>query len=275
MKTWSPRQAGARDMPLKGENLALTDAVQMAGLSDPGQVRERNEDSVALCPELRLAILADGIGGQNAGGVASAMATAAIVAGLRQSWTPAALNGLDRQAALALSQATLQKHALEANNAIFAAAQSKPEYADMGTTLVACLLHDDFMTVAHLGDSRMYRLRNDVLEQVTHDHSLLEEQIASGMISREDAHLSSNKNVLTRALGVNPDEPAEVHSYEVQKGDVYLLCSDGLHGMLPDEEIEMTLGALKNNLELAAQQLVQAANDAGGNDNVSVILLQI
>lgn len=255
--------------------MALTDAIQMVSLSDAGQVRERNEDSVALSPELRLAILADGIGGQNAGGVASKMASSAILEGLKQSWTPAARTGLDRQAAMALSQSVLQAQARSANNAVFEAGQSNPAYTDMGSTLVACLFHDDFLTVGHLGDSRLYRLRDDALEQVTRDHSLLQEQLDSGMISKEDAHLSNNKNVLTRALGVNRDEEAEIHSYDVRKGDLFLLCSDGLHGMLPDEEIEMTLAALKTNLELAAQQLVQAANDAGGNDNVSVILLRV
>jgi protein phosphatase len=269
------RQFADFDLACYGGNLLHKDKIQFVGLSDTGQVRERNEDSVALSPQLGLVVLADGMGGQSGGAVASNMATSAIVTGLTACWTADALKGLDRAAAIELAQSVLRDQIKSANLAIYDAAQESPEYSEMGTTLVACLLHDDFMTVAHLGDSRLYRLRNDLLEQITRDHSLLQEQIDSGMISKEDAHLSNNKNLLTRALGIDPDEEAEIHSYDTADGDLYLLCSDGLHGMLPDDEIEMTLGALKENPELLAQQLIQAANDAGGTDNVSVILLRL
>ena len=118
-------------------------------------------------------------------------------------------------------------------------------------------------------------MRNDVLEQVTRDHSLLQEQIDSGLITKEDARSSHNKNLVTRAVGIDPDVEAEVHSYDVLVNDIFLLCSDGLNDMIEDEEIQMTLIALSSNLELTAQQLVQAANDAGGRDNISVMLVRI
>ena len=121
----------------------------------------------------------------------------------------------------------------------------------------------------------MYRMRDDMLEQMTRDHSLLQEQIDSGLISKEDARQSHNKNLVTRALGIDPEVEAEIHSYEVLEGDIYLLCSDGLNDMIEDEEIQMTLIALRSNLELMAQQLVQAANDAGGRDNISVMLIKV
>ena len=253
----------------------LQDALRMACVTDPGMVREHNEDCIGSAPEIGLAVLADGMGGSNAGEVASGMLVASLVGGLPQSWTADRLNGLDREQAKALSHTLLQAAVKKANAAIHAKAQDNPDCEGMGTTLVACLFHDDFLTVAHVGDSRLYRIRNDLIEQVTSDHSLLQEQLDSGMITRENAHLSKNKNFVTRAVGVDPDVEAEIHSYDVLPEDIFLLCSDGLHGMIDDEEIEMTVAALGANLDLAAQQLVGAANDAGGRDNVSVILVQI
>jgi protein phosphatase len=247
----------------------------MVGLSDPGMVRDNNEDSIATRPELGMAILADGMGGYNAGEVASAMATSLIEAGMSERWTNAALKGLDRDAAKVLSQSLLREEIDKTNRAIYSAAQNDAQCADMGTTLVACLFHDNFVTVAHMGDSRLYRLRNDVLKQVTRDHSWLQEQIDGGMITPEEAHLSNNKNLLTRALGIYLDEEPEIHSYDVVEEDIFLLCSDGLFAMIEHEELQTTLQTLKANLELAAQLLIQATNDAGGHDNVSVILVRI
>ena len=255
--------------------MALTDVLQIVSLTDPGRVRGHNEDCVESRPELGIVVLADGMGGYNAGEVASGMATSAISAGLAESWTREALKGLSRDAAMALSQSVVQAQTAKANAAIYAAAQKDPHCAGMGTTLVACLFYDNFLTVGHVGDSRLYRLRNDVLEQVTRDHSLLQEQIDSGLISKEDARSSHNKNLVTRAVGIDPEVEAEVHSYDVQVDDIFLLCSDGLNDMIEDDEIQMTLIALRSNLELTAQQLVQAANDAGGRDNVSVMLVRV
>jgi PPM family protein phosphatase len=255
--------------------VVLTDALRMAGLSDTGMVRDLNEDSIGLRPEMGIAVLADGMGGCNAGEVASGMAVSSICEGLAQRWTEDALRTLDRDAAILLSQSVLQERIRAANSAIYAAAQNDAQCSGMGTTLVACLFHDDFLTVGHLGDSRLYRLRNETLEQITRDHSMLQDQIDSGMIRKEDAHLSNNRNLITRALGVAPDEEAEIHSYDVLEGDMFLLCSDGLHGMIDDEQIRDTMLMLRANLSMAAQQLVQAANDAGGSDNVSVILASV
>ncbi len=255
--------------------MALIDALQIVSTTDPGRVRGHNEDCVESRPEMGIVVLADGMGGYNAGEVASGMATSLIASGLSKSWTKDVLKKLDRDAAMALSQSMLQTQVKLANTAIFEAAQKDPQCAGMGTTLVACMFYDNFITVGHIGDSRLYRMRNDALEQVTRDHSLLQEQIDSGLISKEDARSSHNKNLVTRAVGIDPDVDAEVHSYDVQDGDIFLLCSDGLNDMIEDDEIQMTLIALRSNLELTAQQLVQAANDAGGRDNVSVMLVRI
>jgi protein phosphatase len=145
----------------------------------------------------------------------------------------------------------------------------------MGTTLVVALFFDNRMSVGHIGDSRLYRLRKDEFSQVTRDHSLLQEQIDSGMITKEQARYSQNKNLVTRAVGIDPEVEAEVHTYDVEPGDIYLLCSDGLSDMVTDEDIHATLDAMRANLPLAATQLVQTANDSGGRDNISVILVRV
>jgi serine/threonine protein phosphatase PrpC len=258
-----------------GGYVALTDALQIVSITDPGRVRGHNEDCVESRPELGIVVLADGMGGYNAGEVASGMATSLIASGLSESWNKETLKKQDRDGAMALSQALVREQVGKANAAIFEAAQKDPHCAGMGTTLVVCLFYDNFLTVAHVGDSRLYRMRSDALEQVTRDHSLLQEQIDSGLITKEDARSSHNKNLVTRAVGIDPEVEAEIHSYDVQEGDIFLLCSDGLNDMIEDDEIQMTLIALRSNLDLTAQQLIQAANDAGGRDNVSVMLVKV
>ena len=273
-------QSGVKLIRLKqdgvaGGNLAILNALQIVSLTDPGRVRGHNEDCVESRPEVGVVVLADGMGGYNAGEVASGMATSLITAGLVNGWTKPILKGMSREQSSAYSQELLRVEVEKANNAIFGAAQKDAHCAGMGTTLVACLFYDNFLTVGHIGDSRLYRMRNDALEQVTRDHSLLQEQIDSGLISKEDARSSHNKNLVTRALGIDPEVETEIRSYEVLEGDIYLLCSDGLNDMIEDEEIQMTLIALRSNLDLTAQQLVQAANDAGGRDNISVMLIKV
>jgi PPM family protein phosphatase len=169
----------------------------------------------------------------------------------------------------------LTREVAHANGAVYQAAQSQPQYAGMGTTLVVVLFHDDTVTVAHIGDSRLYRLRDGEFRQLTRDHSLLQEQIDSGIISAEQARYSQNRNLVTRALGIDPAVEAEIHDYEVKPDDIFLLCSDGLNDMVDDEEIALTLNTLSGNLGLCATQLVDMANDNGGRDNVSVILVKV
>jgi serine/threonine protein phosphatase PrpC len=255
--------------------VALTQALQIVTRTDPGRVRSHNEDCVESRPDLGVVVLADGMGGYNAGEVASGMATSLIAGGLSSTWDPRQLTKLDREQSMALADQLMREQISRANKEIFDAAQKDPQCAGMGTTLVACLFYDNFLTVAHIGDSRLYRMRGDALEQVTRDHSLLQEQIDSGLITKEDARMSHNKNLVTKALGIDPVVDPEVHVYETEPEDIYLLCSDGLNDMIEDEEIQMTLIALRSNLELTAQQLIQSANDNGGRDNVSVIMVKV
>jgi PPM family protein phosphatase len=253
----------------------LSNALEIVVRTDPGMIRGHNEDAVFANPNQGFVILADGMGGYNAGEVASGMATMFLSTELEAAFTAKPPYELDKMSGLPYAnRCVLDKVAL-ANSAIYKTAESQPQYTGMGTTLVMALFYDNQMTVAHIGDSRLYRLRGEEFGAITRDHSLLQEQIDSGMISVEEARFSQNKNLVTRALGVDPEVEAEMHDFPVQPGDIYLLCSDGLNDMVEDDEIQMTLQMLSANLELAATQLIQMANDNGGRDNVSVILVKV
>jgi serine/threonine protein phosphatase PrpC len=253
----------------------LSQALQAASLTDPGRVRDHNEDCIESRPEIGLYVLADGMGGYNAGEVASGMATSLITDGFQEAWNMRAVERLGRDEAKALAERLIREQIVRANSAVFTTSQNNPECAGMGTTLVMSLFHDNFVAVAHIGDSRLYRLRGETMEQVTRDHSLLQEQLDSGLITPEEAKLSQNKNLVTRALGIDPAVEPEIHLYETAPDDLYLLCSDGLSDMVDDEEIRLTLITLKSNPSLTVQQLVQAANDNGGRDNISAMLVRV
>src|SRR5690242_2082482 len=254
---------------------ALTQALAAASLTDPRPVRDHNEDRIQSPPDIGRFDLADGIGRYNAGEVASGMATSLITDGLQETWQPRNVERLGRDEAKSLSERLIHEQIARANSAIYTTSQNNPECAGMGTTLVVTLFFDNFLTVAHIGDSRLYRLRGDVMEQVTRDHSLLQEQLDSGLITPEEAKLSQNKNLVTRALGIDPVVEPEIHVHETQQDDLYLLCSDGLSDMVEDEEVRLTLITLKSNPSLTVQQLVQAANDNGGRDNISAVLVRV
>ncbi len=253
----------------------LGTVLEVVTATDTGMVRSHNEDSIAADAQIGLAVLADGMGGYNAGEVASGIAVAMLTTEMKQALEhgePHEIKGVSGEpTAVALIRETSAK----ANAAIFQTAKSQPQYAGMGTTLVVALFYDNRMTVGHIGDSRLYRLRSETFEQVTRDHSLLQDQIDSGLISKEQARFSQNKNLVTRAVGIDPEVETEIHTYDVSPGDIYLLCSDGLSDMVVDDDIQATLVTLQSNLQLAAKQLVQQANDNGGRDNVSVILVRV
>ena len=177
----------------------LSQALQMASRTDAGMVRSHNEDAVFSNAALGLAILADGMGGYNAGEVASGMATTLLGSELEKAFQKTAPHQLDASGKL-YSHSVLEAEIARANTAIYQAAQSQPQYAGMGTTLVVTLFYDNMMTVAHIGDSRLYRLRGDEFQAITRDHSLLQEQIASGMITADEARHSPNKYPVTRAI---------------------------------------------------------------------------
>jgi len=247
----------------------------MYSLTHPGMVRAHNEDSVACEASCGLVVLADGMGGYNAGEVASGIAVSVVATEIKHYLEEARPEDKDDVTGEDVAVVLLRNNVQKANSSIYHAAQSQPQYAGMGTTIVSGLFYDNRVAVAHIGDSRMYRLRGDVFESITRDHSLLQEQIDSGMISKAAARVSQNKNLVTRAVGIDAEVEAELHVHDVNRGDIYLLCSDGLNDMVEDDDIADALRALKSNLPLLATQLIQAANDNGGRDNVSVILIKV
>ncbi|GAB4122092.1 MAG: Stp1/IreP family PP2C-type Ser/Thr phosphatase [Rubrivivax sp.] len=242
--------------------------IELQAAVDAGRARSNNEDSVAIDPDTSLAVLADGMGGYNAGEVASSMATTFIRSELGRWLREASGQATDQDVRRAMDICVDN-----ANRAIFNAANSNPQYAGMGTTLVVAVFRDGRLLVGHVGDSRVYRMRGGRLQQLTRDHSLLQEQIDAGLITPEQAAFSANKNLVTRAVGVEDTVLLETHQHEVLPGDLYLMCSDGLSDMLDDAAIAQLLANVES-LEAGCRSLIEAANDAGGKDNISVILVR-
>lgn len=241
----------------------------IAALTHPGKVRSHNEDFVLADAAAGFAVLADGMGGHNAGEVASRMAVDIVSQGLaRQAQDGSTLDASE-------AEASVSEHLALANITLLQASQSRPEYDGMGTTLVAVLWHAGRVTFGHVGDSRLYLLRQGELRQLTRDHSIVQEQVESGAIRAEDARYAPNRNVLTRAVGIDAGAKADVHTGEVQTGDLYLLCSDGLTDMLTDDEVRETLLSSSGDVDAAAERLIERANQCGGLDNISVIVVGI
>ena len=240
--------------------------IEFHAASDPGRARSNNEDSVAIEIDAALAVLADGMGGYNAGEVASQMVTSFIQAELGRWLVEASVQASDADVRRAMDICVDN-----ANRAIFNAANANPQYAGMGTTLVLAVFRDTRLLIGHVGDSRAYRMRTGRLQQITRDHSLLQEQIDAGLITAEQAAFSANKNLVTRAVGVEDTVLLETHQHDILPGDVYLLCSDGLSDMLDDATIAQVMLAY-TSLDATAKALVDAANEAGGKDNIAVVL---
>jgi protein phosphatase len=234
--------------------------------TDPGLARENNEDSVAVDEATHLGILADGMGGYNAGEIASGMATTFIKSELGR-WLAQA----GRQANAREVRRAMEICVDNANRSIFNAANSNPQYSGMGTTLVVGVFHDTRVMLGHIGDSRCYRMRGDEFVQITKDHSLLQEQMDAGLITPEQAATSSNKNLVTRALGVEDAVLLEVNEHRVEPGDLFMMCSDGLSDMVDDQGIAKIM-AKDASLEEKVAQLIDAANAGGGRDNISVLM---
>jgi serine/threonine protein phosphatase PrpC len=237
--------------------------------TDTGRARDNNEDSAVFDEATNIAVLADGMGGYNAGEIASGMATAFIKSELSR-WLSEAGDG---------AKSKEVRRALEicvdnANLSIYNSANSNAHYSGMGTTLVVTIFRDDKLMVGHIGDSRCYRARKGDFEQVTKDHSLLQEQIDAGLITKEQSANSSIKNLVTRALGVEEAVLLEINEYGVEMGDIYLLCSDGLSDMVDDVSIARIVlsGAA---LAQKADSLIDLANQHGGRDNISVVLVEV
>jgi protein phosphatase len=249
--------------------------VEFANVSHPGLKRAHNEDSSLTDADLGLALVADGMGGYKSGEVASAIAAQAVLDGIRQ--TLGKRRGLRHEASAGKPDESLAGGALRdtierANKRIFDTAHALPQCKGMGTTIVVALFNGTRVTLAHVGDSRIYRFRDKQLTQVTSDHSLIQEMIDRGFYSAEEAKANTPKNLVTRALGIDAHVQVDVQEQELNGGDIFLLCSDGLNDMVTDEEISLTLGKYGANLSATAEELVRLANQGGGKDNVTVVL---
>ena len=224
--------------------------------TDIGKLRKQNEDAAWFDEARAVFAVADGMGGHLAGEVSSRMAIEAVQRMAREN---------ERPGIAALREAVACAH-----ETILAHAQDHIECAGMGTTLSVLWLGENYAYIAHVGDSRIYRLREGSLTQITQDHSLVEELVRAGLITREQARTHPRRNIITRALGTHGENEPDLLVTDVQDGDVFLLCTDGLTGMVPDDEIERTLRDC--GIEAAADRLIALALDAGGRDNVTLIL---
>ncbi len=253
------------------KSMNVADAIKVVRLTDVGLLRDHNEDAVASDLSIGLLVLADGMGGYRAGEVASEIAVLTLTAEITEAMRKHDAKNKLLVGYLPESQMLLDAVA-NANAAIYQISEEQPQCAGMGTTLVVAIFANNKLVVGHIGDSRMYRLRGETLTQITEDHSLLQEQLNSGLITPEQAKVSNNKNLVTRALGIDPEVELELQEFDVEVNDLYLMCSDGLSDLVEDDAILKILLDANGNIEFAASQLVQAANEQGGKDNISVVI---
>lgn len=244
--------------------------LELVSLSEPGRVRAINEDAAAVDSEYAIAMVADGMGGHRAGDVASRMAIDLVGKRLRKK-----ILQFRTGASQAMPIQFAEQIVGEANTAIHAAARQQAGCSGMGTTLALAIFHGEQVTLLHVGDSRIYRLRNGQLQLLTRDDSLLHDQVELGLIAAEDAGDSHNRHLVTQALGAG--EHITVHRLEetLCAGDLFLLCLDGLSDLVEERDIELIMDSLKTSLSLTAHHLVQLANDNGGYDNITVALVRV
>lgn len=236
--------------------------IEAAALTDVGRVRSANEDSHGLCAEAGFFIVCDGMGGAAAGEIASHAAVATMIERLCAE-------------EIADPRQALESAISEANQQVFSRAEREPSLHGMGTTLVSLLARDERVWIAHVGDSRCYRLRAGMLERMTQDHSLVDEQVRLGQMTPAEAEMSPLRNVITRAIGTRGAVMPDIEEIATAHGDLFLLCSDGLSKEVPDENIANILRAGSSDLQTLCQALIQEANDSGGSDNVTAIVVRI
>jgi len=246
-----------------------------AARTDVGRKRQGNEDSLCVAPDLGLYVVADGMGGHAAGEVASRLAVDTIRECMQKYLGGADLAIQGQPIATCSREATFLLSSIQvANRMIFDAAQGRREYRGMGTTLVSVLAVNNNVALAHVGDSRIYRIRDDRIVQLSRDHSVVQQQVDRGILSAEEAHESQYRHLITRALGLKESVEVDLTEEPVLPGDILLLCSDGLSDLLEDEEILAIVKEHADDLEKACQALVDRANYKGGDDNITAVLIE-
>ena len=245
------------------------------GGTDVGRERAHNEDAILVDGERKLVVLADGMGGYQAGEVASQLAVDVVRDDSSSlDISEADLGRIDPDTGISVAMRQLRGAIEKANNRICSVARGREELNGMGTTIVAARFYDGRVGIAHVGDSRCYRLREGLLEQLTRDHSYVQDQLEKGLISEEEAKHSQQKNLITRALGIDAIAEADVHEFRTRPGDLYLLCSDGLSDLVDDAAIQTALGDERVPGE-HIKLLIDKANANGGRDNISVIIVRV
>ncbi|VAW57036.1 Serine/threonine phosphatase PPP [hydrothermal vent metagenome] len=255
--------------------MSLKDKFIITGLTDVGLVRDHNEDSICHNADLGLLVLADGMGGHKGGEVASAITVDSIIQDLAKALPQITPGKIDENTGYSVESMLVETAIKDANLKVYNAAKNNNNYEGMGTTVVVLLLYDNRVTIAHVGDSRLYRFRNDSLEQLTRDHTLLQELVDRGFYSKKEALESLNKNLITRAVGANETVDVDILEDVTQIGDRYLLCSDGLTDMINDNLIGDIILDHYNDQERMNIEFIKQAIEHGGKDNVSVMLAQI
>jgi serine/threonine protein phosphatase PrpC len=230
---------------------------RVAAVTDPGRTRRHNEDSYVIEPPLFA--IADGMGGAQAGEVASRLATAALKEGQPDAGGEQRISDLIQ----------------EANRRVYDRSSSDPNTSGMGTTITVALVENDYVSFGHVGDSRAYLIRDAQMEQLTEDHSLVNELLKTGRLSREEAETHPQRSVITRALGTDPDVDVDTFSVRAESGDLFLLCSDGLTDMVSEESILDVVERNRKDIDAALRALVKEANRGGGQDNITVVAFEI
>ena len=249
--------------------------IESFGVTDIGRRRQLNEDAMLIDDKSGLYVVADGMGGHNAGEVASQLAVETVSNFVRRSGHDEEITwpyGVDP--AISINANRLRTAVMLANKRVWKEADNREDYTGMGTTIVPGLAEDASLILCGAGDSRAYRLRGDTLDQITVDDSWVQVALSEGLLQADEAENHPMKNIITKAVGAKQNIDLTVQEETLEDGDLYLLCTDGLHGMLNHTGIVEILRAKKHNLEEAVQGLVAAANENGGKDNITAVALR-
>jgi len=254
--------------------MSLKGKILLHGQTDVGSVRDHNEDAIGCDENIALAVLADGMGGHRGGEMASAITVSTVLESITEKIKNIKTGETDAETGYSAESLVVHDAIALANTNVHDSSEANAQYRGMGTTVVVAMFYDNRFTVAHVGDSRLYRLRDNELEQVTRDHSLMQELIDRGFYTPEQARNSLNKNLVTRAIGIDANVQIDVQEDVAMVDDIYLLCSDGVSDMIEDSLIETAMIENSDNLEKAATEIIRLSNEYGGKDNISALLIK-
>ena len=254
--------------------MSLKGKILIHGQTDTGSVRDHNEDAICYDENIALAVLADGMGGHRGGEMASAITVSTVLESIVEKSKKLKAGETDEETGYSAESLLVHEAITQANKNVYDSSVANATYRGMGTTVVVVMFYDNRFTVAHVGDSRLYRLRDDELELITRDHSLMQELVDRGFYTPEQARNSLNKNLVTRAVGIDSNVHIDIQEDIAMVDDIYLLCSDGVNDMIEDHLIKSVIVENANNLENAAKEIIRLANQHGGKDNISALLVK-